>query len=265
MSSHEASPYAFIAKLAQHPEGLGSLLTRMGFVLLLPLLEYPYADVVEQLPNALVRAGLDEADRQRVSLRDVVCGALRSDSAYWTGLAVTWLEAGFPLDEDVATAIEEMVKKKVAVQQHRHKAFQIMQRWKRRLNKMTVKSYDPFPEWSSLLAKFSQMDQLATAFRSPNPQDDHLVKLAIIGFSASSPTEQWGREEFHAICRYRQDMPPAEFSRPWIAFACLAFGHILGLRRSGRISALQEFHAEALLPGFMSIHVDEIEQLSVAD
>lgn len=115
--------------LAQHREGFAGLFGRMGYLPLLPLLELPRREVADGLRKAFRDFGLTDAEFERVSLRDLVIFALRSESEYWAGLAVRWLDDGFPMDETVARAGDEMVAAKRGTQADRHTLFRLIRRY----------------------------------------------------------------------------------------------------------------------------------------
>jgi hypothetical protein len=118
----------FVRKLAQHPEGFTSVFRRMGYVSLLPLLELPQREVADGLQQTFRDSGLSDADFESVSLRDLVVCALRSESVHWSGLAVRWLADGFPIDETVVRAGDEMVTAKRGTQADRHTLFRLIRR-----------------------------------------------------------------------------------------------------------------------------------------
>jgi hypothetical protein len=122
-------------KLAKHPEGFTDLFRRMGYVPLLPLLELSHRDVAQSLRQSFREAGLREADFERISLRDLLVFALRSESNYWVGLAVRWLADGFPIDEAIVRAGDEMVESKRGTQADRHMLFKLIRRYERYMSK----------------------------------------------------------------------------------------------------------------------------------
>lgn len=105
--------------LAQHPQGFTGLFGRMGYLPLLPLLELPHREAADDLRQAFSDSGLSDSEFERVSLRDLVVFALRSESDYWAGLAVRWLADGYPIDETVVRAADEMVAAKRGTQEDR--------------------------------------------------------------------------------------------------------------------------------------------------
>jgi hypothetical protein len=127
----ERSLDAFAADIANHPEGFGRLFDRMGYWFLLPLLQLPYPEVAERLVSSLTNAGVPETQAKAVSLRELVGFALQRASPYWASRAVVWLEAGFPLDQQMAEAVDRHVADKHWSQQERHRAFGLVRRWER--------------------------------------------------------------------------------------------------------------------------------------
>ena len=127
----ERSLDTFAAELTAHPEGFSGLFDRMGYLALLPLLEFPYPVVAERLVSALTGSGVPEARAKAVSLRELVGFALRRATPYWASRAVVWLEAGFPLDQQLAEAVDRHVADKHWSQQERHRAFGLVRRWDR--------------------------------------------------------------------------------------------------------------------------------------
>lgn len=120
-----------VEKLAEHPEGFPALFRRMGYVPLLPLLELPQQVVVQSLEQSFHDFDLSSADFAGVSLRDLVVCALRSESGHWTCLAVRWLADGFPIDETIKRAGDEMVEAKRGTQADRHTLFRLIRRYER--------------------------------------------------------------------------------------------------------------------------------------
>jgi len=118
-----------VEKLAKHPEGFSGLFRRMGYVPLLPLLELPQQTVVQSFEQSLRDYGLSSADIACVSLSDLVVCALRSESVHWTSLAVRWLADGFPIDQTIVRAGDEMVEAKRGTQADRHTLFRLMRRY----------------------------------------------------------------------------------------------------------------------------------------
>jgi len=87
---------------------------------------------------------------------------------------------------------------------------------------------------------------------SPNPDDDRIVKFAIVGYSYHQPIGSWGRAEFDFVASRRLDV--AEFGLQWVEFVCLASGYLLGLYQAGRCDDRECALFDAKLPGFMWQH-----------
>jgi len=122
-------------------------------------------------------------------------------------------------------------------------------------------------DFEQLLRGFSRHKKLAEELRSPDPEDDLFVRMAIVGFSFHRPTEEWGIDNLNFIRRYRGD----EFSGAALAelglsnshalFACLSLGHMLGLFQAGQIDETEFSRGEALLPGFLALNEEEITSM----
>jgi len=120
------------ARIARHPEGLLGLIERLGYVSLLPFLEFPYTEVQSRLGPSLVAAGVHPDDAQTVSLRLLVIFSLTHEvSASCADYALSWIDAGFPIDEPVALALEDAARDPRFSQQLRHRAFAAAKRWRR--------------------------------------------------------------------------------------------------------------------------------------
>jgi hypothetical protein len=129
MSIHSINE--LVEKLARHPDGFPGLFRRMGYVPLLPLLELPQRVVVQDLEQSFRECGLTDADFGSISLRDLVVFALGTESVHWISLAVGWLADGFPIDETIVRAGDEMVDAKRGRQSDRHALFRAIRRYER--------------------------------------------------------------------------------------------------------------------------------------
>src|SRR5262249_51358893 len=120
------------AGLAAHREAWAEIRDQRSYIALLPFLEHPYSVVVEKLVEGLVAAGLPRAEAEGVCLREVVVFALPGPMKWgWGGHAVSWIETGFPLDEEIASALEQIAQDKRFLQRVRHRAFAAARRWRR--------------------------------------------------------------------------------------------------------------------------------------
>jgi hypothetical protein len=118
-----------VEKLAKHPEGFSALFRRMGYLPLLPLLELRQQDVIQGLGRSFRDFGVNEAEFAGVSLRDLVVFALKSESSHWIGLGVRWVADGFPIDEAIVHAGDEMIEAKRGNQADRHTLFRLIRRY----------------------------------------------------------------------------------------------------------------------------------------
>jgi hypothetical protein len=63
--------------------------------------------------------------------REVILAGLTCPSEYWVDLAITWLEQGAPIDQEVAAHLDAIAGNKQFSQNVRHRAFALAQRWQR--------------------------------------------------------------------------------------------------------------------------------------
>jgi hypothetical protein len=62
--------------------------------------------------------------------QDVILAALRWPTHSWADQAISWLNEGAPMDEEIAEALEALTEKKKYPQQLRHKAAEIARKWR---------------------------------------------------------------------------------------------------------------------------------------
>jgi hypothetical protein len=110
-----------------------------------------------------------------------------------------------------------------------------------------------------MLAHFQRLcDELpyaretAAAIESPNPEDDLLIKIGIVGYCYHQTIESWGSDELDFVSRRRGEVE--DFDPLWIEFVCFASGYLLGLFQAGELSEAKSALFEAQLPGFMWLH-----------
>jgi hypothetical protein len=65
------------------------------------------------------------------STREVLLMGLQWPTEYWPRLAISWIEQGAPIDQEVKTALDAVAENKHFPQDLRHKAFTIARRWER--------------------------------------------------------------------------------------------------------------------------------------
>ena len=120
------------AALAARADAWAKVCEGQNYIPLLLLLEHPYSAVVTQLVDRLVAAGFARAEAERVSLRQLVIYALTGPMRWaWGGYAVSWIEAGFLIDVEIASALEQVAQDKRFPQRVRHRAFAAAKRWRR--------------------------------------------------------------------------------------------------------------------------------------
>jgi len=114
-------------------------------------------------------------------------------------------------------------------------------------------------EFGRLLSRFDELRALASSISSPNPEDDDLIKLAIVGFSFSRPTESWSRPHLEYVRRLLAGDYSVDSVAWWESaadrvrqFAALAFGYLLGQSEAAQLSGDQIKMALAVLPGFIA-------------
>jgi hypothetical protein len=102
-----------------------------------------------------------------------------------------------------------------------------------------------------------------------NPEDDEYSRLAIAGFSSVAATDRWSYKYFTGI----RDLRATELSDDALAwhaphaqqyarFACMCYGALFALRDIGALKDEDDFEiAEAVMPGFMMAHLEEIYRL----
>ncbi|MGQ8366676.1 hypothetical protein [Glaciecola sp. 1036] len=90
---------------------------------LLPLLEYSYPEVLDNIKTSKVLSS--------ELLEQVVEYSLRFPSRHWALSAVLWIENGFVINSDIYDGLIRISKDKTDSQRLRHKAFAQANRWKR--------------------------------------------------------------------------------------------------------------------------------------
>ena len=98
------------------------------YLVLLPLLEHEFSNVVQDFPAAL--AGQDGGAEvlDWFTVDELILYAL-SWRTHWGAKAVAWLQQGAELNEDIVTSIDRAVAEKRWTQKDRHIAFRLARRW----------------------------------------------------------------------------------------------------------------------------------------
>lgn len=133
-STPQKSLYEICGNFASHLRAREDVRVGRSYLSLLPLLEYPQGYIQQHLVPTLIDAGVPREEGHNVSLRALVVYALTAAdiSAAWCPHAILWIEGGFPVDEVIANALEDVAKNDRHSQKTRHRAFAIARRWRRK-------------------------------------------------------------------------------------------------------------------------------------
>jgi hypothetical protein len=101
-----------------------------SYVWLLPLLEKPFETAALDLPDAVGALSEKYTLPAGIALQPLVITALTSHSEYWSGLALKWLEDGFPLDGELTALLARCTEDKTLSQSRRHRARRLVGRKK---------------------------------------------------------------------------------------------------------------------------------------
>lgn len=93
-----------------------------SYVWLLPLLEKPFETAALDLPDAVRALGKKYTLPTEIALQPLVITALTSQSEYWAGLALKWLEDGFPIDFELTGLLAHCAENQTLSQSRRHRA-----------------------------------------------------------------------------------------------------------------------------------------------
>ena len=91
--------------------------------------------------------------------------------------------------------------------------------------------------------------KLAEDLDTPNAEDSHLVKIAIVGFSYHDRTENWGINHLHTVEAYMQECREAGHGSRMREYLALCQGLLLGLYSGGKIDDVTYSYGMAVLPG----------------
>ena len=119
-----------------------------------------------------------------------------------------------------------------------------------------------FRQLEQLIATFARDIQIARELQTPNEEDDLAVKLAIVGFSYNSPTDEWGKQHFDFLAaRLGREFPPGELaeygenSENVRLFFSLVVGYLLGAYHCGSLGDPDFRKAEASIAGLIMLHL----------
>ena len=122
MSVQNPVSFAELASRVTQCGGLSAICTQTRYLLLYPILEYPFP------------AGVQKIEKQALSGEEsfdwscVVASALRGDSIYWAGLTLKWVEAGFPRSAVIKAAMRHAMTNSRLDQSVRHRAYRAFHR-----------------------------------------------------------------------------------------------------------------------------------------
>ena len=103
---------------------------------------------------------------------------------------------------------------------------------------------------SELRGRFAELTAIAQTLESPNEEDTHDVKYAIVAFSLYTQTENWVREHCEFV-RSRLSEAPDLLSARALLLKAMCLGGMCGLAFERRITE-QEFQLMDLqLPGYL--------------
>ena len=91
---------------------------------LLPLLEHPWPAAVDELSGCLDQFDVFEEKADKIA-EDVVAFALAESSQYWVGLALAWIEDGFPVTARIKVSLRSTSGRKQLPQAERHSAWRL--------------------------------------------------------------------------------------------------------------------------------------------
>src|SRR5687768_2388176 len=117
-------------------------------------------------------------------------------------------------------------------------------------------NFEPKSHFQFLLTNVKNLSE--SAGPTTRPIED---RLAAVGFALAAAPDRWRAEHLEYLA---SQLPPFKSGGitggPATArFAALCMGYLLGLRESGRVSEVEFAHAEAVLPGFIALYVNEVE------
>ncbi|OVE75561.1 hypothetical protein BVX97_04020 [bacterium E08(2017)] len=100
--------------------GESEIASKRQFIDLLPILEH---DWTEDINSQIRSVGLNPD-------AVVVC-ALSEGSDYWRGLAIKWLQSGYPLSERLADTLESLGNSVIGTQEDRDVALKLAAEWQK--------------------------------------------------------------------------------------------------------------------------------------
>jgi hypothetical protein len=122
-----------------------------------------------------------------------------------------------------------------------------------------------FDKLKQLVESFHRDVALAKELESCTPQDDLAIKLAIVGFSYNSSTQDWDKSHFDFVkSRLECDYPDEELTeygengRNVKLFFALGIGLLLGMYQQGKVDD-EEFDIAAFqIPGLIMFYLPRL-------
>jgi hypothetical protein len=123
---------AICSAIAARDDAWSAVRNGSNYVPLLPVLEHPHPEVTAELADWLIAAGIPRAEAGEVSLSKLVAFALTADIGQgWALDAIGWIASGFPINDEIASALECLAQRRRFPQHIRHQAFAAAKRWRR--------------------------------------------------------------------------------------------------------------------------------------
>jgi hypothetical protein len=85
--------------------------------------------------------------------------------------------------------------------------------------------------------------------------------MAVVGFSYHDRTENWAQRHFEIAHAYLDESDSLEDPSPIKLYSMLALGSLLGMYSASKIDDSVYRNGSALLPGFVMLHRESVEQL----
>jgi len=116
-----------------------------------------------------------------------------------------------------------------------------------------------------LVGTFQRDIRLAKDLESTNPEDDLAIKVAVVGFSYNSPTQDWAKGHYDFVnARLERDYHGKELAEYGDnaenvkLFFALGLGYLLGLYEQDKIGDDDFRIAEQQLPGLIMLHLPKL-------
>ena len=140
----------------------------------------------------------------------------------------------------------------------------------RPLNGVALSGMDDFPFNSKphldrLLERRDHLIAAARELRTPNTEDDELIRCGIVGFAQHVPLDRWDADCFQYLSALRDEVLGDAFSADWRHFTCLAGGYFLGMRVAGVLNDPGLRMTEAHTPGYMWAHSESFDSTATGD